>query len=123
MVNKKELSFDINSIPKDELILNEAKAKKHVNDIEKQLDVLNRSFKDISVTLNKMINQKVIKENRIDNYKGLAKKCHSQSIAADKLKNSFLDSYQKDLQYYPIKLLDERISELEKKIQSLTEES
>ncbi len=116
------LSFDLNAIAKDELYLDEGKLKKQVKDMEKQLNVLNKSFKNISVSVNKLINQKAIKENRIDNFKGLAKKAQSQSMAASKLKSSLLDSYEKDLQYYPIKLLDERISELEKKINSLTED-
>ena len=119
---KKKCSIEIKNIKEGNLFVNEDKLKSVVFDMEKQLGVLEKSLLDISVSVNKLVNQKVIKGSQVDSYKSLSNKTKAQSIAAQKLRNSLTLDYEKDMQVYSVQRLDERIAELEEKIATLEEE-
>ena len=113
---------DVNRvINKDDLYINDSKARAIEKDILKQLDIIRVSLMKSNEILNKTINKKIIKGSRVDVFKGWAKKSKAQSMASEKLKCFLKDSYEMDLRNYPIKLLDERIAELEKKISNLAD--
>ena len=114
--------IEVTGINKDHLYINESKMRTLSKDMQKQLGILSESLSNIHVSLNKLVNHKVVKGSRLDKFRGLSKKAKAQSIAADKLMNTLTDKCSEDLQLYPIQLLDERIAELEKKIASLTNE-
>lgn len=114
---------DIGDIREGEVFLNEAKVGPTIEDIEKQLGELEKSLTSVSVSINKLVNQKVIKGNRVDAYKSLSKKAKAQATAASKLKVTLHEKYVEDLQFYSIQLLDQRIAALERKIASLGEKS
>ena len=109
-------------LDKNNLYVNEVKLDSFSKDMEKQLNTIVLSLNDISVNINKLINQKVFKGNKAETLKGLSKKAKSQSSAADKLRKDLCDKVNEDIQFYPIKILDDRISELERKINNLTKE-
>lgn len=113
-------SLDLSSLDKNNLFVNDVKLTSLSKDMQRQLDVIHLSLSNINVNLNKLINQKVFKGNKAETLKGLSKKAKSQAGAAVKLKKTLVDDVNSDLQLYPLKVLDERISELEKKISSLT---
>ena len=109
-------SLDLSSLDKNNLFVNDVKLNSLSKDMQRQLDVIHLSLSNINVNLNKLINQKVFKGNKAETLKGLSKKAKSQAGAAVKLKKTLVDDVNSDLQLYPLKVLDERISELEKKI-------
>ncbi len=113
---------EVSGIEKDKLFINEGKMRGLSKDMQKQLTVISESLNNLSDSLNKLVSSKVITGNRVDSYKSWAKRAKSQAIAADKLIASLSEKCDADLQLYPIQLLDDRISELEKKIASLTKE-
>ena len=117
--NSNNYSFDLKSLDKNNLFINEAKVVSLSKDMERQLDIIQLSLANINVDLNKLINQKVFKGNKAETLKGLSKKAKSQAGAALKLKNNLIESINSDTQLYPLKVLDERISALEKKIANL----
>ena len=113
---------DINRVVnKEDLYINDSKARAIEKDILKQLDIIRVSLMKSNEILNKTINKKIIKGSRVDVFKGWSKKAKAQSMASEKLKCFLKDSYEMDLRNYPIKLLDERIAELEKKISDLVD--
>ena len=122
MGKSKKASVDVGAIQKGDLFLNEAKVRPIVKDMEKQFNELEKALKIVNVSMNKLVNQKVVKGSRAEAYKALSKKAKAQATAASKIQGMLKDKYEEDLQFYPIQLLDMRIAELEKKIASLTEE-
>ena len=119
---KKKPSVEVKEIKTGDLFVNESKLKTIVYDMEKQFGILETTLSHVSISINKLVNQKVIKGSQVDPYKSLSKKAKAQSIAAQKLRNSLTGDYEKDLQFYSLKMLDERIALLEKKIASMVEE-
>ena len=117
--NNNRYSLDLNSIDKNTLFVNEVKLNSLSKDMQKQLDVIGTSLTNINCNLNKLINKNVFKGNKADTLKGISKKAKAQASAADKLKKSLINDIAADIQLYPLKVLDERISALEKKIASL----
>jgi len=115
----KTTTIEVSGIKKDRLYIHENKMKGISKDMQKQLTIISDSLLSINGTLNKLINHNVIKGNRVDSFKSCSKKAKDQAIAADKLKMTLSEKYDDDLRAYPIKLLDERIDDLEKKIANL----
>ena len=113
---------EITGIDKDELFINETKMRGLAKDMQKQLEIISSSLYNISGSLNQLMSQKIVTGNRLASYKSWSKRAKAQAIAAEKLISTLTDKTNEDLQLYPIKLLDERIAELEKKIASLTNE-
>ncbi len=111
--------MEITDIDNDRLFVNDVKVKSITKDMQKQLDIVRISFMNINNSLNQLVNQKVIKGSRLDAVKNLSKKAKSQATATEKLKDTLIQKSTEDMQLYPIQLLDERIAELEKKIENL----
>ena len=109
-----------NKIVKDKLSINEAKAKTLVKDIDKQLDNISDSLHKINNILNRSVSIGLIKGSKGNSFKSWAKKSKGQADNAIKLKTRLDESFETDVREYPIKLLDQRIAELEKKIESMS---
>ena len=107
-------------LTKDGLYLNEVKADPIINNILKELDDISNSLQKVSIILNRSVNIKAIKGNKANTFKSWAKKSKGQANNALKLKEKVSTKYNKDVKDYPIKLLDDRIAELEKKISMLS---
>ena len=107
-------------LTRDELYLNEVKAEPIVKNILKELDDINNSLQKINITLNRSIKVAPIKGNKASTFKAWARKSKEQGNNALKLKDKVSTKYNKDAKDYPIKLLDDRIAELERKIAMLS---
>ena len=102
------------------IYLNEEKTNLLVKDINKQLDNIDNSLHKINILLNRATTLEMVKGTRATAFKGWAKKSKAQADNALRVKEKLEDKYNEDVKNYPIKLLDERIAELEKKIASMT---
>ncbi len=122
MSKKIKNATEITGIDKDVLYINESKMRGLSKDMQKQLEIISDSLYNLNSSLNYLISQKIVTGNRLNSYKSWAKRAKSQAIAAEKLITTLNEKCNEDLQLYPIKLLDERIAELEKKIASLVNE-
>lgn len=105
-----------NNLNKDTLYIDEKKVMKYIDDMGIQLDILKKSFSKVQMLINKSVNMKYVTGKRGIAFKNWAKKAKSQSNQADKIKMNLNESVCNDLSTYPLKMLDERIAELEKKI-------
>ena len=103
-------------ITKEGIYINEVKADPIIKNILKELDDINTSLQKINITLNRSVNIGVVKGTKANTFKSWARKSKEQANNALKLKEKISTKYNKDVKDYPIKLLDERIAELEKKI-------
>lgn len=113
----KEVSSRIN---KNNLYLNEKKSSKVVKDMDKQLVDIRASLLKVNLLLNDVVNKKMVTGSHVKVFKGWSLKAKSQAGTALKLKELLDTNYQEDVRQFPIKLLDNRIAELEKKIMRLT---
>ena len=109
-----------NRIVKDKLSINESKSRPLVKDINKQLDNIVDSLHKINNILNRTVSIGLVKGSKGNSFKSWAKKSKSQADNALKLKEKLNESYETDVREYPIKLLDQRIKELEEKIESMS---
>lgn len=107
-------------IDKKNLYVNEKKAEPIVKDMEKQLTRIRASLLKINLLLNESTSSKMVKGSRATVFKGWAKKAKSQATTAENLKVLLEASYKHDVDKYPIKMLDDRIAELEKRIMELS---
>ena len=103
-------------ITKEGIYINEVKADPIIKNILKELDGISTSLQKINITLNRSVNIGVVKGTKANTFKSWARKSKEQANNALKLKEKISTKYNKDVKDYPIKLLDERIAELEKKI-------
>lgn len=101
---------------KEGIYLNEQKADPAVKNILKELDNISTSLQKINIILNRSVNIGVVKGNKANTFKSWARKSKEQSSNALKLMDKVSTKYEKDARDFPIKLLDDRIAELEKKI-------
>ena len=104
------------AIQKDYLYMNESKVKKYQKEMDKQLEEISSALIKSSSCLMDAVKDGKVKGKRAEIFKGWAKKAKSQAAATKKLKDVLQDSYLEDVQEYPIRRLDNRIAELEKKI-------
>jgi len=102
------------------IYVNENKANILVKDINKQLDNVSLSLHKINILLNHATTLGLVKGARSTAFKGWAKKSKAQAENALRIKEKLEIKYNDDVKNYPIKLLDERIAELEKRIEDLT---
>ena len=107
-------------LSKNNLYVNESRANIIVKDIDKELDNMRNALLNINIILNKTVKDKYVKGNRASSFKGWAKKCKSQADNTLNIRYKLALKYNEDVRKYPIKLLDERIAELEKKIADMS---
>ena len=105
---------------KDELYLNEVKADPIVKNVLKELDDISNSLQKINITLNRSVKIGAVKGSKANTFKAWARKSKEQASNALKLKEKVSNKYNKDIRDYPIKILDDRIAELEKKIEMMS---
>ena len=108
------------NIEKGNLYINSAKFKNVDKNIETELDTMRASLMNICALLNKVVKMDCVKGKRVDIYKGWAKVSKSQALACEKLKCNYNEKYKEDLQNYILKMLDDRISDIEKRIDALS---
>lgn len=118
-LGKKEIFVD-SRLSKDKIFVNEEKLKVLGKEIEGKLDAIRVELANINNLLNRSVNVGLVKGNKAKTFKAWAKKAKSQAENADKLKNNFIESVEKDLADFPIKELDGRIAALEKELAELT---
>ena len=76
----------------------------------------------IEKLLSKSLKDGVVTGSRVKVFKSWSRKCSSQANSASKIREKVKDVYEYDIKYYPIKALDDRIKELESKIDQLMKE-
>ena len=101
---------------KEGIFINEVKSDPIIKNIIKELDDISVSLQKINIILNRSVNIGIIKGNKANTFKAWARKSKEQANNSLKLQEKVITKYNKDVKDYPIKLLDERIAELEKKI-------
>lgn len=106
-------------LTKGELYLNEVKTEPIIKNILKELDGISVSLQKINIILNRSAKIGAVKGNKASTFKAWGRKSKSQADSALKLKEKVSTKYNKDVKDYPIKLLDDRIAELEKKIAAM----
>ena len=107
-------------LAKDQMYLNEVKADPIINNISKGLDGISTSLQKINIMLNRTVKLGAIKGSKAITFKSWARKSKAQANNVLKIKDKVTTKYNKDVKDYPIKLLDDRIAELEKKIAMLS---
>ena len=117
-VNKK--SNSILNIDKNCLFINSDKMKTIDKNMENDLDKMRSSLIQINSLLNKMVKYDSVKGKRKEVFKKWAKVSKSQALSSEKLKLNLNEKYKEDLQKYILKLLDERISDIERRIDLLS---
>ena len=106
-------------LTKGEIYLNEVKTDPIIKNILKELDGISVSLQKINIILNRSAKIGAVKGNKASTFKACGRKCKSQADSALNLKEKVSTKYNKDVKDYPIKLLDDRIAELEKKIAAM----
>ena len=109
-----------NRIKKDELFMNEDKAEPIIANIVKELDAISVSLQKINIALNRSVKIGAVKGNKANTFKAWARKSKEQATNAAKLSDKVFAKYEKDVRDYPIKMLDDRIAELEQKIAAMS---
>ena len=119
----KNYSATISKITKytDKSKLNvESKTKKVIDDLLVQFNIIDESLNSISLILDKSIDYEVVNKARINVFKELKRKTKLQAAAVRKLGDILCEKYDEDVRNYPIKLLNDRIAEVEAKLAKLT---
>jgi hypothetical protein len=114
-LGKKEVVVS-DKLSKNELYVDEKRAVKIEASIEKNLELISDSMLNIEKLLSKTLNTAKVSSSRVKIFKLWARKCKSQANSAETIKNKINESFNLDLRFYPIKLLDDRINELSEKI-------
>ena len=102
------------------IYINEDKATPVVGFISEELDDISNSLNKINNILNRAVSIGVIKGTRGNTFKSWAKKSKAQATNASKIKDKLNNMYEIDVKEYPIRLLDARIAELERKLESMS---
>lgn len=109
--SQSKLSGKIN---KNELYIDQEKTAKLLDDIKKQLDIIDSTYEKIGNNLNKAIEKGMVKNKYHNLVKGWAKKCIGETPSIDKTIIEIDKLYQEDVFNYKVSILDKRIAELEK---------
>ena len=103
------------------IYINETKATPIVDSISGELDDISNSLNKINNILNRSVSIGAIKGARGNTFKSWAKKSKAQATNASKIKDKLDKTFAIDVKEYPIRLLDARIAELERKLASMSE--
>lgn len=106
-------------ITKDNLFIDEKRCSKLVNSIDKNLELIEQSMLNVESLLNKSLSMGVVTSSRNKVFKSWSRKCKSQANSANNLREKVTNSYEEDVRYYPIKLLEDKITALEDKVAQL----
>lgn len=98
---------------KGEVYLDEDKATAIKNDMIKQFENITASLNQIKTDLNKAVSKKVVKGTYAAAFTGWGKKCGTQAAAATKRKTALNTKYNEDVKNFAMKLLSDRITQLE----------
>ena len=109
----------LKTVNKNVLYLNTSKASACKANIKKDLDNINNDLNNIYKCLKQCCDQKVVKGAWETQIRGWAKKAKSQAAATQTHAKSLNSKFDADTKEYTIKLLTDRIAELEKKIAQL----
>ena len=101
------------------LSLDTKKADPHKKNMMKQLEIIHKTLTDLETTLNRMSIKRVFADNKHSLSMQCAKKCSSQAQAARSLKNNLELKYMDDQKMILIRELDDRITDLEKRMEEL----
>lgn len=104
-----------------ELYVDSAAARSLQDDIERQLECIQKSLNKINTLMNQAVAGEAVLGSYADAFKGWSNKCSSQSITAKEKLDSFKYKYSNDVKQYTMDLLDSRIAELENQIASIDE--
>lgn len=107
------------TVSKDVLYLDPEKANALEADMITQLNGINKSLNQLHDLIVKAVNKKVVSGDYATAMTGWAKKCKSQATAAQTKINSLKAKFDADVKDYTIKLLSDRLSDLERRINEL----
>lgn len=109
------------TVNKDVLFLDSAKADPIVEDMKAQFDTITRALNSISTNLNKAVKKKAVSGSYAKAFTGWAKKCSSQATAAGNRSKGLNSKYLADTQDYAMKLLSDKLTLFETKVNELEE--
>lgn len=104
---------------KDNLFIDEKRCSKLEQSINKNLELVEQSMLSIEKLLNKSLSSGAVSSSRIKIFKSWSRKCKSQANSSNRLREKIENSYEADINYYPIKVLEDKINNLEEKIAQL----
>ena len=110
------------NMKKNNLVVNQKNASPLINDMVKQMSVIEDSLNQVNNILNKVVYKKVIDGKDIDNFLNIGTKCSTTASIFNKLSTNTEIKFNDTLKKYQIKELNERISSLEDKIALLYNE-
>lgn len=116
----KSTSKVLSTVSSEGIYLNEAKSDKIVKNSLKELDNISDSLSKVNIILNKAAGLGILSNSRSNTFKAWAKKSKEQANNALKVREKLDNNYSMDVKNYPIKLLDDRIAELERKIADMS---
>ncbi|MBQ3297285.1 MAG: hypothetical protein IJJ63_00855 [Bacilli bacterium] len=114
-LGKSNASVNIH-ITKDNLFIDEKRCNELINNIDNNLELIEKTMLNIERILNRSVSLKAVTSTRVKVFKSWARKCKSQATSVERLREKLATGYDEDVRYYPIKVLDDRIKELEEKI-------
>ena len=121
-MEKKNYGVIVNKITKyvdkNELYLDDKKLDSVIKNIIEQFEIIEESLNSISIILGRSVD--VVGKNRLDVVKDLKRRTKSQADSVRKLSESLSTKYDEDARNYPLKLLNDRIAEIEKKLAELS---
>ncbi len=110
----------VSKIEKNKLYMDTTKFKSVEKNINKELEAIRSSLFNINTILNKASKLEIVKGKREEIFKGWAKVSKSQANVTLKLKENYHEKYIDDLQQYILKMLDERISDIENRLNKIS---
>ena len=119
--NLGEANIDLaKMLDKKKFYVNIKKTSKVEKDMEKQLEAMRVSLANINNLLNRSVKEEFVKGKRADAFKSWSKKAKSQSVNASKVLDKLNVKYEEDAREYPLRVLDNRIAELEAKLAKMS---
>lgn len=110
------------NMKKSNLVVNQKNALSLINDMVKQMSIIEDSLNQINNILNKVVYKKIVDGKDIDNFLNIGTKCATTAGNYNKLSTNTEMKFNDSLKKFQIKELNERISSLEDKISILYNE-
>ena len=110
------------NMKKSNLVVNQKNALPLINDMVKQMSIIEDSLNQINNILNKVVYKKIVDGKDIDNFLNIGTKCATTACNYNKLSTNTEMKFNDSLKKFQIKELNERISSLEDKISILYNE-